>query len=109
METTFSSAMLAITSTVTARVFTFLGLGFISYSGIKVLASKLEADLFSAYAGINPVILDVLNLAGLGESLHIITAAFITKAGLMAVKRIGVLPSAGSGGSGGSGGDTSVV
>lgn len=94
MEQTFSSAMLAITSTVTARVFTFLGLGFISYAAIKVLATNLETSLFAIYSGIDSDILSVLNLAGLGESLHIITAAFISKAGMMAIKRIGVIPTA---------------
>ncbi|TAN71678.1 MAG: DUF2523 domain-containing protein [Methylobacter sp.] len=86
MSDTFSSVMLALTGTVTARVMTTLGLGYISYTSIKVLATTLQNNIFSCYALINSDILNILDLVGLGEALHIITAAFVTKAGMMAIK-----------------------
>jgi len=92
MNDTFASVMMALTASVTARVMTTLGLGFISYEALNAIASQLQADIFAQYALINPTILQVLNLAGLGHAIHIITAAFITRAGMMAIKRIGVLP-----------------
>lgn len=91
-DMTFSSAMTALTGTITARVMTTLGLGFLSYEAIKDLANTLQSNIFSSYGAVDPAIVSVLNLAGVGEYLHIVTAAFITKAGLMAIKRIGVIP-----------------
>ena len=92
MNDTFSSVMLALASPIAARVMTTLGLGYLSYEAIKVLATTLQDNIFSSYASVDGDILAVLNLAGVDEALHIITAAFVTKAGMMAIKRIGVLP-----------------
>lgn len=88
----FATIMMGLTASITARVFTTLGLGFLSYASIKVLATQLQDSIFSNYAAVDPVLLQVLNLAGVGQFLHIVTAAFITRAGLMAIKRIGVIP-----------------
>ena len=88
----FSTAMTALTGTITARVMTTLGLGFISYESLNLLASNLQTSLFNVYSLVDPDLLAVMNLCGLDEYLHIIVAAFITKAGMMAVRHIGVIP-----------------
>jgi hypothetical protein len=92
MATTFTAVMMGLTGSITARVMTTLGLGFINYEALKTIAEQLKTALLASYAAVDVDILNVLNLAGVGEYLNIVLAAIITKAGLMAIKRIGVIP-----------------
>ncbi len=94
MTDTFSSVMIGLTATITGRVMTTLGLGYLSYTALNTISTTVSDKIFSQYGMIDSTILQVLNLAGFSEALHILTAAFITKASLMAIKRIGVIPTA---------------
>lgn len=88
----FSTVIMGLVGSVTARVMTTLGLGFLSYTALKVIATQLQTKIFLYYSLMNSDMIKIFDLAGIGEFIHIICAAFITKAGLMAIKRIGVMP-----------------
>ena len=91
MGVTFSSILLALSGRLAARVLTSLGIGFLSYQGLATLAEKFKTQVISNLNFITPDVLNLMNLAGVGEAFQIILAAIITKAGLMAIKSLAPL------------------
>jgi hypothetical protein len=80
--------LLSIAGSLVARVLLSLGMGFVSYAVLTSLASTVTQAIQSSYYALPAVPLALLNLAGLGVALNIICSALITRAGLMAVKKL---------------------
>lgn len=88
---TLASFLLAITGSLAARVLTSLGIGFVSYAALTTLASAVVSNVTSNYNAMGSVALNLLNLAGFGTALGILCAAMVTRASMMAIKRLRVL------------------
>lgn len=88
---TLASFLMAITGSLAARVLTSLGIGFLSYAALSTLASTVVNNITSNYNALGGVVLPLLNLAGGGQVMGIMCAALVTRASLLAVKKIGVL------------------
>ena len=73
------------------RILAALGLGMVSYLGLNVLVTTLIDHVTSSYSGIGATTAQLLNLCGFGAAVSIIGSGLITKAGLMAVSKIGSL------------------
>lgn len=80
--------LLSITGSVAARVLTSLGIGIFSYAALTTFATNIIAAAQNAYGGASGDVLQILNLAGVGESFGIIAAGFTTRASLAAIKRM---------------------
>ncbi len=78
--------LVSITASVAARVMTSLGIGIFSYAALSTLASSVVSSVMSNYAGLSATTLAIVNLAGGGQALAIMTAGLVTRASLMAVK-----------------------
>lgn len=83
--------LLSITSTLTMRVLTSLGIGFVSYAALSTAVGGLITAVNSNYSLIDPVVLNLLNLAGFGTSLSITTAAITARVALLSIKKLQVL------------------
>lgn len=90
MPTTLATFLLAITSSVAARVMTSLGLGFISYASLSTLASSVVSSVTSSYQSLGAVPLALVNLCGFGTALGILTSALVVRASLLSIKHIGI-------------------
>lgn len=86
--TTLASFLLAITGSLTARVLTSLGIGLFSYAALTTVTASVIAQAQARYGLINPTILQLLNLGGVGEFLGIIAAGLTTRAALSAIKKL---------------------
>lgn len=84
--------MMALSGSLAARVLTSLGIGFISYESLNALVDNLKQQVLQNYHGLPADMMGLLGLSGIEESIQITLAAFVTRAGLMAIKRLGVLP-----------------
>lgn len=86
--TTLAAFLLSITGSVAARALTALGFGFVSYAALTTLAGSAISHAQSSYNSISPVVLQLLNLGGVGQFLGILAAGLTTRAALMAIKRL---------------------
>ncbi len=78
--------LLSITASLAARVVTSLGIGIFSYAALSTLASAVVSQVTTNFNGMGSFTLSIINLAGGGQAIAILTAAIITRASLMAVK-----------------------
>ncbi|WP_333877506.1 DUF2523 domain-containing protein [Methylobacter sp.] len=85
---TIATFLLSITGSVVARVLFTLGFGIVSYAALTTLTDTVISLAMSNYQSINPKVLQLLNLGGIGQSLGIITAGMTTRAALMAIKKL---------------------
>jgi hypothetical protein len=90
--TTLAAFLLSITSTITARVLTSLGIGFLAFTAITTLVNSLVGQINAQYGNVTGTVLQLLNLGGVGTSISIITSALVTRATLLAIKQLRVLP-----------------
>lgn len=88
---TLASFLMAITGSLAARVLTSLGIGFLSYAALNTLAASVVSHITTNYNGMGSVPLALINLAGGGQVLGILCAALITRASLIAIKRLSPL------------------
>lgn len=89
--TTIAAFLMAITGSLTARVLTSLGIGFISYTALTSLASAIISGVSGAYNSAGGNVLAILNLLGVGQAFGIILGAMVTRASMSAIKRLGVV------------------
>ena len=78
--------LMAISGSLAARVLTGLGIGIFSYAAITTLISTVNGLVISNFNGIGSFTLKIVNLAGGGQAVAIICAAFVVKGSLMAIK-----------------------
>lgn len=84
---TLSAFLIGIAGNLAARVFLALGIGIVSYAAVTTLLNSVISQLQGYYNSIPVTTLQLANLGGLGTFMSIITAAFITRASLMVVKK----------------------
>jgi hypothetical protein len=67
---------------------TSLGIGFATYGALSALAAVVVNNISSNYNALGGVVLNLLNLAGAGQALGVLTAALVTRASLLAIKKL---------------------
>jgi hypothetical protein len=85
---TISAFLLAITGSLAARVLTSIGIGIFSYAALSTLAGSVISAAQSNFGQIDSTVFSLINLGGIGESMGILSSALITKATMLAIKRI---------------------
>lgn len=84
---TIAAFLMAIASSLAARVMLSLGFGIVSYAAINALASTVTTQVTANFNSMAAVPLALLNLAGAGEAIGILLAAMVASASLAAFKR----------------------
>lgn len=85
---TFSSFLMGIAGSLAARVLLSLGFGVFSYAALNTLATTVVNNVTTNYNQIDTTALNLLNLAGGGEAMGILLGALVTRASLVAFKRL---------------------
>jgi hypothetical protein len=85
---TLATFLMSISGSIAARVLLSLGIGIFSYTAFNTLASNVVTQVTNNYNATDLVVLNLLNLAGAGEALGILLAAMVSRASLMAIKKM---------------------
>lgn len=80
--------LLAMTESITARVLLSVGMGFVSFASLSVLAQGFVTAIQNQYGQVDGVVLTLLNMAGFSTALNILGSSLLTRAGMMAVKKL---------------------
>jgi len=78
--------LMAISGSLAARVLTGLGIGIVSYAAISTLIATVNELVIANFNSLGSFALKIVNLAGGGQAVAIICAAFVVKGSLMAIK-----------------------
>jgi len=84
-----ATVLLGLTGSIVSRVLTALGLGLVSYAVFNTMAQTITGHIISNYNGMPSTALAIVNLAGGGAGLSVIASAFVTRASLMAISKLG--------------------
>jgi len=90
--TTIASFLFGIAGSLATRILLALGIGLVSYSGFKVALDSLRTKIETEWSQ-GGVVFDMLYLAGMGEAVGIILAAFAAKGAMYAVNKFGKVAS----------------
>lgn len=86
--TTLASFLLAIVGTLAGRVLLSLGIGWISYAGVTTALNAVRGQITAAWSVSSPVF-DMLFLAGMGQAVGILLAAFSVRAAFYGIAKLG--------------------
>lgn len=85
---TLASFLLGIVGTLAGRVLLSLGIGWISYAGIATALNAVRGHIATAW-GAGGSVINLMYLAGMGEAVGILLAAFSVRAALYGISRLG--------------------
>jgi len=85
---TLASFLLGIVGTLAGRVLLSLGIGWISYAGVTTALNAVRGHIASAWSVSSPVF-DMLFLAGMGQAVGILLAAFGIRAAFYGISKLG--------------------
>lgn len=85
---TLASFLLAIVGTLAGRVLLSLGIGWVSYAGITTALEAVRGHIVTAWSVSSPVF-NMLFLAGMGEAVGILLAAFAVRAAFFGIAKLG--------------------
>lgn len=81
--------LLAAVGPLAKRVLLALGVGIVSYAAVSTLANTLIQSVQTAWGGVSGSILQVASMAGIPESLSIMSGAILARVSLVAVSKLG--------------------
>ena len=87
--TTLTAFFASLALSLPARVLTAVGVGWVSYSGYKIIIDNLVTMFSDNYNSIPVAIYNLLGLAGFTEGIGIILGAFAAKAAIYSIKVLG--------------------
>jgi len=85
---TLYAFLVSIAGTLTGRVLLALGIGMVSYAGLNVITANVISQISASYNSAPGFVLNLLNLAGAGHALGILTSALVTRTSLIAIKKL---------------------
>lgn len=86
--------LLALAWPLAKKVLVALGIGVVTYGGLQYVGAQVSGAVQSSYGALGGYTLDILNLAGIGESMGITLGAINARIALVAVGKIGRVASA---------------
>lgn len=81
--------LLALVGPLVKKVLLALGVGVVSYAGLHLLGSQINAAVLGAWGGVGGSILQILSLAGIPEAIGITLGAINARIALIAVNKFG--------------------
>lgn len=83
--------LIAAIGPLATKVLTALGIGWISYEGMSLIADQVRDIVVGLWGGLPSYVLDILALGGISQSVGITLSALSARAGLAALSRLGKL------------------
>lgn len=83
--------LLSMAWPVVQRVLAALGLGIVSYEGLRLLSGQLDSLIRAAWGGIGGSMLDIATLGGIPQAIGIILAAYNARLAFLVLKKISFL------------------
>lgn len=80
--------LIALAWPIVKKVLVSLGIGFVTYSGMTLLADQVKAEIISAWGMLGQNALQVLTLGGVPQALGIILGGLSAGAALMAITKL---------------------
>lgn len=71
------------------KVLVALGIGWVTYEGLTLIASQVQTQVLASWGQIGGVTLQILSMAGVPESVGILLGGLTAKAALVALGRLG--------------------
>ncbi|UZR29442.1 DUF2523 domain-containing protein [Methylococcus mesophilus] len=90
---TLAQLLIGLASTLPGKVLSALGIGWLTFTGISAAADSVKGGLLSAWGSLPGDIMLLFGLAGVDQALGIITGAFVAKAAVSALPKLGKLVS----------------
>lgn len=90
---TLAQLLIGLASTLPGRVLSSLGIGWLTFTGVSASADAVKSGLLSAWGSLPSDISMLFGLAGINTGVGIITGAFVAKAALSALPKLGKLVS----------------
>lgn len=86
--TTLATFLLGIVGTLAGRVLLSLGIGWISYAGVAAALDEVRTRIEVAWSTTGDV-MNIMYMAGMGEAVGILLAAFSIRAAFYGIQRLG--------------------
>jgi len=71
------------------KVFVSMGIGFVTYQGLTLVATQIQNSVMAAWGQVGGVTLQILSLAGVPEAMGIVLGGISAKAALVAIGKLG--------------------
>lgn len=71
--------LLAIAPSVLASIVSRLGVGLITYTGISALTNTLSTQIFGAFSGVDPIVMQLFGVLQVGTCIKIMLSAITVK------------------------------
>jgi len=84
---TLAAFLISVIGPLAKRLLVSLGIGVVSYAALSTLLNDLIQSTLTNYQLIDSKVLAILNLAGVGTALGIITGGLVTSLSLIMLKR----------------------
>lgn len=90
---TLASFLLGIVGTLAGRVLLSLGIGWISYAGVSAALLAVRGNIEAVW-GANSAVMNIMFMAGMGEAVAILLAAFTIRAAFYGIAKLGKVAAA---------------
>lgn len=80
--------LLAAAWPIVKKVLVSLGIGFVAYQGLALIAEQVKQEVIAAWGQLGAATLQVLSLGGVPQALGILLGALTAGAALMAFARL---------------------
>lgn len=81
--------LLAAAWPIAKKVLVSLGIGFVTYQGMSLIAEQIRNEVLAAWGQLGGATLQILTLGGIPQALGIILGGITAGAALMAMSRLG--------------------
>lgn len=71
--------LLGIAPSLIATVLTRLGVGMVTYTGISALTNTLSNEIFGAFSGVDPIVMQLFGVLQVGTCIKIMLSAITVK------------------------------
>ncbi|MDD2770552.1 MAG: DUF2523 domain-containing protein [Methylococcus sp.] len=88
---TFASLLIGLATSLPGKVLTALGIGWLTFTGISEASDSVKNGALSAWGAMPSDIAQLLGLSGFDQAFGIILGAFVAKAALASLPKLGKL------------------
>ena len=88
---TLASLLIGLATSLPGKVLSSLGIGWLTFTGISVASNAVKNGALSAWGSLPSDIATLLALAGFDQAVGIVLGAFVAKATLSALPKLGKL------------------
>ena len=88
----FGLYLASVSTPIAQRVLTGLGFGVVTYVGLDLVMTEIQAGVLGYWAMIPPTASMLLGLAGVPTAMGIVLGAFVTRFSMLQLKALSLIP-----------------